>query len=362
MAAPGRVIALLDHWRPERYPTTRLYERHFLGLVHIVTGDLFPACLNVTDEHGGIACRLHYRDSYPGEGHLYSVGKVMLSLAALGSPKKKRSKGPGWLRTLARRASGKLETASGVLLMHMDFFVDPARLRRRRADFVWRLGPGLPGEAWQKSAPPSAVPARRRPGVATFAGHSRVPPRLLVSDPAALRAGRDELFWRERCFREDGRSGAGERAAAPWFGFDSWRRGIQASHQLHNATALLGRYRQSAPSLDGAWAAVGAGTVCAGWSDLYYVPMRLAAAFGDLMHLYFWQRVFHEVAVPSILHILSGGSREEEVLDGCFGCCCCDLEPAIDPALVLGKQECAHRVDLRDARARSFMRAALLRA
>jgi len=92
---------------------------------------------------------------------------------------------------------------------------------------------------------------------------------------------------------------------------------------------------------------VGAGTVCAGWSDLYYVPMRLAAAFGDLMHLYFWQRVFHEVAVPSILHILSGGSREEEVLDGCFGCCCCDLEPAIDPALVLGKQECAHRVDLR---------------
>ena len=95
--------------------------------------------------------------------------------------------------------------------------------------------------------------------------------------------------------------------------------------------------------------------MCVGWSDLYHVPIHLAADFGELMRLFTANRVFHEVAVPSILHVISDGGRAEQVVDSCFGCCCCDLDRALEPKAVLRAHACAHRIEMRDTRVRAAL-------
>jgi len=389
-----RIVALLDHFRPERFEVTHLYEHHWLGTVHLVDGTHWEACLNLTDASGHqVSCRLHYRDGYPGEGHLCTVGKTMQDIGSYvksmqlrGKPARRTS--PGWLRVLISRARAPLETASGVLLMHMDMWVHPARLpRRRRADRIWRLGAGLPSGWWLRLRAPIRRGGLTYEPVGRLPKGGKRPPRLEIDDPAAFAARRGTSFVQARCLREPsaeapraeqfaavGPSDAGEGASGAfggdgaqlgfgsggaeelerlWFGFGSRRSGLAVSRILANASSYLGKYRKSHPDRDRAWARF-EGVVCAGWSDLYYVPIGLALEFADLMTLYYWHRVFHEVAVPSILHILSNGSMEEEVVSECFGCCCCDIAPQLEPAAVLRGRACAHRVNLRDERVRSF--------
>jgi hypothetical protein len=73
------------------------------------------------------------------------------------------------------------------------------------------------------------------------------------------------------------------------------------------------------------------------------------------MRLYTASRIFHEVAVPSILHVLSEGGRAEQVIDSCFGCCCCDLDRTLEPRAVLRAHACAHRIEMRDGRVREAL-------
>jgi hypothetical protein len=69
------------------------------------------------------------------------------------------------------------------------------------------------------------------------------------------------------------------------------------------------------------------------------------------------------VAVATILHILSNGSSPllEEVLSGCFGCCCCTSSASLNPAELIAQYPCGHRLNLADRRATEALREVLLR-
>lgn len=105
-----------------------------------------------------------------------------------------------------------------------------------------------------------------------------------------------------------------------------------------------------------------ADVVCAGWVDMWHIPLRLAAPFAALAELYASHGVWFEVAVATILHILSRGSdpQHEEVVHECFGCCCCSMGSGLDPAQVLRDYACGHRIDLTDERARAALMATML--
>ena len=107
-----------------------------------------------------------------------------------------------------------------------------------------------------------------------------------------------------------------------------------------------------------------AGVVCAGWVDMYHVPLTRAAEFASLASHFARHRLFHEVALGTIFHIMSGGSApgREEVLGGCFGCCCCDVAAGVDPVALLAAYKCGHRLNLRDGRTRDALQAALSRS
>jgi len=123
-------------------------------------------------------------------------------------------------------------------------------------------------------------------------------------------------------------------------------------------------------------AAMGPVAACVGWSDLYHVPTEGLRPFVELASLFQRHAVFHEVAVPTILHLLAS-SHGEEVLETCVGCCCCDVNMTANPepdaanitrASATGEDRntsraphgawpapsthCAHRIDLTKATVR----------
>jgi hypothetical protein len=361
---------------------------------------------------------LQYREFFPGDGHYRAVAETMGAIAVhLGlAPRRRAFKAAGWLKELNKLASAArgeqnaLSRCSGVLLAHMDFFVNPARLRLDPRK-VWRLGPGLPRPgAWTEGrlsarivAPEVALRAdsgavvrmARRGEVLPLAqvegmrftpasprGHGlRQPPRIRIAANvrAQLSGGREWIaqqsppafelvgaFVERRCY-----SGAALTSRHhSWDGHGAAAKALGASLQLANGTARChdddrrrnGPHtctRHSAPRRTADWAAFG-GVVCAGWSDLYHVPRALLADFAELMGLYVRHTVFHEVAVPTILNILSNGSANEEVISFCWGCCCCDLDAGAAAAPILESHACAHRVDLRSEAVRSAMAAVLL--
>jgi hypothetical protein len=241
----SRIVLILDRFRPERYAFVRHHERHFLGVVHIVGQPEWRACLqlgcsNASAEcgHGAdrkgcplcgqVSCKLQYREFYPGESHLYGVGLVMLAIAGRLGRTRKRQRAEGWLPTLERRARRPLSTCTGVLMMHMDFWLAPGGLETLglRADRVWRLGPGLHAKWWHHASrltmqaavsswwneDDGPVAKRRDPAFHTPAAVARAvgagqlrfaaarkrgglmaPPRLLVTNATALAALRGAL-------------------------------------------------------------------------------------------------------------------------------------------------------------------------
>ena len=91
--------------------------------------------------------------------------------------------------------------------------------------------------------------------------------------------------------------------------------------------------------------------VCAGWADLYYIPVGYIARFVTLMHNYLSHHVFHEVAVPTVIHLMTNSDvLHEEVLTDCFGCCCCGPAEDVDPLTLLQRFDCGHRIDLSNNR------------
>ena len=60
-----------------------------------------------------------------------------------------------------------------------------------------------------------------------------------------------------------------------------------------------------------------------------------------------------------MMNILSNGSDSglEEVLSGCFGCCCCDFEKDVDE--LLQQYSCGHRVNYRNEQTAKLARTLL---
>ena len=83
-----------------------------------------------------------------------------------------------------------------------------------------------------------------------------------------------------------------------------------------------------------------AGRVCRMHSDIFYVPVRFMAEVGRVAWAF--NTTFHEVAIPTILHIAlwEGEAREAFQHTHCNGSCC---DRAGDD---LANYTCAHRLDL----------------
>ncbi|TAQ84108.1 hypothetical protein B7494_g7573 [Chlorociboria aeruginascens] len=88
---------------------------------------------------------------------------------------------------------------------------------------------------------------------------------------------------------------------------------------------------------------------CLGWSDIYYIPRRFFADFIFLSEIFMDFPVWHEVAIPTILHIIdqTRSSRARSVLDrigDCWGSCCAS-SPDVQDVLW---NRCGHRLDYLD--------------
>ena len=111
-SATRDVVLVLDHFRPERHAVTQLYNKHFLGVVYIVDATGWPGCLKLRPAQ---ACKLQYREFFPGDGHYRAVAETMGAIAVhLGlAPRRRAFKAAGWLKelnNLASAARGGTET------------------------------------------------------------------------------------------------------------------------------------------------------------------------------------------------------------------------------------------------------------
>ena len=90
---------------------------------------------------------------------------------------------------------------------------------------------------------------------------------------------------------------------------------------------------------------------CVGWSDIYFIPRRFFADFIYLSNIFAAYQVFHEVAVPTIIHIIDRTRRAHPSrsvvnhIGDCYGSCCSAGAHLHD---VLDKR-CGHRLDYMNA-------------
>ncbi|TEA11053.1 CMP-sialic acid transporter 2 [Colletotrichum sidae] len=86
---------------------------------------------------------------------------------------------------------------------------------------------------------------------------------------------------------------------------------------------------------------------CVGWSDIYYIPRRFFADYIFLSEIFAGFGVFHEVAIPTIVHIIDESRRRNphrsiiDHLSDCWGNCCSSNPKVRD---VLGAR-CGHRLN-----------------
>ena len=79
---------------------------------------------------------------------------------------------------------------------------------------------------------------------------------------------------------------------------------------------------------------------CCGWSDLLYLPAAMVMPFCKSAALF--RDVWHEVAIPTILHALTGREQTAVTLAHCLGGCCENV-----PWSKARLAACSHKVDLR---------------
>lgn len=96
---------------------------------------------------------------------------------------------------------------------------------------------------------------------------------------------------------------------------------------------------------------------CVGWSDIYYIPRRFFADYIFLAEIFAGFGVFHEVAIPTIVHIIDESRRRNpyrsiiDHISDCWGNCCSSNPKVRD---VLGAR-CGHRLNyLEDVTTKAF--------
>ena len=276
------LLLVLTVAREDRLYLTARYARFFGGVAYVVwpRSDLqLAACAS-----RGVACLA--ADDRTGA----RTGAYALLLAALAADAR-----PPWLAAAWPRAA----PPAGVLVAHLDFWLQPRPLARRidggalSTEATWTLAAGL-------NAPPAGPPP--------------APQHLRVYGKGCL----------------DPRDAERER---DW----TWGHGVRelALGALSAANATL------FPTFS---------RICATHTDLFYVPRRAfaaaaagCAAFCD---------VSHEVAVPTVLRAVAARLRLREDFLDCWGC---SQSWASDPSLVAGRL-CGHKLDLRVAHVRDFWR------
>ncbi|KHO00247.1 Nucleotide-sugar transporter [Metarhizium album ARSEF 1941] len=132
-----------------------------------------------------------------------------------------------------------------------------------------------------------------------------------------------------------------DTAKQEWWG---WEKGIHKKALEAVSAAKSSVLTRNYTINDGEW--------CLGWSDIYYIPRRFFADFIRLARVFSDPRfdVFHEVAIPTIVHIIDNSRRESPdrpVVDGISDCWgdCCSSNPSVGD--VLGHR-CGHRLDYRN--------------
>ncbi|KAL2071809.1 hypothetical protein VTL71DRAFT_13044 [Oculimacula yallundae] len=86
---------------------------------------------------------------------------------------------------------------------------------------------------------------------------------------------------------------------------------------------------------------------CTGWSDIYYIPRHLWVDYIYLAAFFGARAVFHEMAVPTIMHIIDQSRRRRELssiisyIGDCYGGCCAG-GGNIDDVI---SHRCGHKLD-----------------
>ncbi|CAL3967738.1 unnamed protein product [Diplocarpon coronariae] len=86
---------------------------------------------------------------------------------------------------------------------------------------------------------------------------------------------------------------------------------------------------------------------CVGWSDIYYIPRHLWPDYIYLATLFGAHGVFHELAIPTILHIIDQTRRQRELssivnwMGDCYGGCCSEGATLDD----LLEHRCGHKLN-----------------
>ena len=381
--------------RGDRLELLERYRPHFLAMVYVVPFD--EATLKRCDELNA-ACKVYKRTWQDFQRPAVEIALALLTLIP-NAPKNRwyesyvrHGKEPSfskyvepqlpgafmpWIDRLKRNPGPeRLAQCTGMLVSHMDFWIDPARFANGlHADRVWRLGRGLAGNAqtnlsihvrarklnvMQSTELGSGIVRTLKRGdveliprgLAGLEGLSQrkgaVAPVIQIgaTTTATLRDG-----WVSQSLLHPGHSSESFEVRGFYFeahcldgtaleadetyewGFHTKREGGRAHAHLATIRMAWGRY---------------AGTLCAGWADLYHVPTTFLADFVQLGQLYLGHRVFHEVAIPTTLHILSNASSpaHEDVVSDCFGCCCCNAPRQVNATNLLTQYRCGHRLNL----------------
>ena len=189
---------------------------------------------------------------------------------------------PPWLQALQRRRP-KIDDLRGVLVAHMDMWLQPHYLEVSRLDVdrLWRLSYGL-------NRPTHSPPATS-----------------------------DFRIYGKRCLE---RSDLQNDTDWNW-GHDSRRRGERLAVQM-------GQHSLAAERL-----------VCAGWTDLYFLPRSTWGLFSDLVAMAVKLNVHFEVAIPTIFHAIEKHNPVQ--IMSCWGC---SQAIARDPD-VISSFACGHRAD-----------------
>ncbi|KAL9129687.1 MAG: hypothetical protein Q9217_001929 [Psora testacea] len=89
---------------------------------------------------------------------------------------------------------------------------------------------------------------------------------------------------------------------------------------------------------------------CSGWSDIYYIPRRFFTDFVFLSSVFGARDTHHEIAIPTMLHIIDNTRRPNPLISltsligDCWGDCCAK---GPRPRDILGRR-CGHPMDYRN--------------
>ena len=441
------VLLLIPNARPERWPLLAAYSRFFLGV-------LFVGSARLCRQAASTAKLCLVADTNPFA--FYQVVSEVLTALARARSHPRAAALPAWAAALHASVGGaRLSGATGLLVAHMDFFLNPALFGRGlRPDVPWRLPSGLVpkhapsrlrllralpvtadadglgattatlprgatvrfgasrGLEYRRYGPKQSIPiiligndtrfqlARSAgddsapsgwvggrtlgddgsDGVggddgddgddAVVSGRRRrrrrteVPPPPLPGAPAQLLVRHHADYVLDNYYFGGCFAAAALRAEHSWFwGYGSRGTGAAAAANLSALLPSLAASSsaQSAVAAEAAARVHARGEACAGWVDLYHLPIGAWREVAALAAHYARHGVWHEVAVPTMLHILSNGSdpAREDLIAGCFGCCCCTPAKGLDPARLVSQYPCGHRLNLADTRTRDAFAAVL---